>query len=124
LIHGSQGDDELHGESLGHFAVVGVGAYLTCRLVPTGERSPPCSSPPVGSATRSWSSSACPLRVRGLSLAVISLGFAVIASGSLFHQSWFIAKNQFGARVTPIPIASGAGKLADESAQPAALTGP
>jgi ABC-type branched-subunit amino acid transport system ATPase component/ABC-type branched-subunit amino acid transport system permease subunit len=86
--------------SLGHFAVTGLGAYLTAHL-----------------STHHWSLTALflaagalgaavmvviglpALRVRGLTLAVTTLGFAVIATDWLFHQSWAGSAQPFGTTV-------------------------
>jgi ABC-type branched-subunit amino acid transport system ATPase component/ABC-type branched-subunit amino acid transport system permease subunit len=88
--------------SLGHVAVVGLGAYLTANL-----------------STHEWSLTALfltagalgavvmviiglpALRVRGLTLAVTTLGFAVIATDWLFRQTWVGSDKPFGLTVEP-----------------------
>ncbi|HUC37729.1 MAG TPA: ATP-binding cassette domain-containing protein [Acidimicrobiales bacterium] len=88
--------------SLGHFAVVGLGAYLMARW-----------------AAHNWSLPALlivvgvvcagvmvvvglpALRVPGLTLAVTTLGFAVIADDWLFHQSWFGSAQAYGTTLSP-----------------------
>jgi ABC-type branched-subunit amino acid transport system ATPase component/branched-subunit amino acid ABC-type transport system permease component len=90
--------------SLGHFAVVGLGAYMAARLAGDG-----------------WSLLAImavagllgavvmvlvglpALRVGGLTLAVTTMGFAVIAADWLFHQSWPGSSQPFVA-VPAIPL--------------------
>jgi ABC-type branched-subunit amino acid transport system ATPase component/branched-subunit amino acid ABC-type transport system permease component len=90
--------------SLGHFAVVGLGAYLAARWGASG-----------------WSLSALllvvglvcagvlvlvglpALKVRGLTLAVTTIGFAVIAPDWLFHQDWAGSSKPF-VDVPALPI--------------------
>ena len=49
------------------------------------------------------------LRVRGMTLAVTTLGFAVVAQEWLFRQPWFGTKNPFGATIDPLPLGVGLG---------------
>ena len=49
------------------------------------------------------------LRVRGLTLAVTTLGFGVISSDWLFHQSWVGSSQPFGVTVTPPSLGAGLG---------------
>src|SRR3954449_10978896 len=91
--------------SLGHFAMVGVGAYLTARWATHGW------SLPLLCLVIGFIVSAVmvvvglpALRVRGLTLAVTTLGFAVVAEGWLFRQSWFGSTDPFGLTVSPIPV--------------------
>jgi ABC-type branched-subunit amino acid transport system ATPase component/ABC-type branched-subunit amino acid transport system permease subunit len=49
------------------------------------------------------------LRVPGLTLAVTTLGFGVIASDWLFRQSWLASASSFGSTVKPARLASGLG---------------
>jgi ABC-type branched-subunit amino acid transport system ATPase component/ABC-type branched-subunit amino acid transport system permease subunit len=97
--------------SLGHFAVVGMGAYLAAKL---GERD--MSLPAVllvagllGAATLALVGLPG-LRLRGLTLAVTTLGFAVVAPAWLFTQSWFGAEGQSVVTVPALGLA-GVGRL-------------
>ena len=103
--------------SLGHFAVVGLGAYITAHL-----------------ATHGWSLAALflltgvvgaavmvvvglpALRVRGLTLAVTTLGFAVISTDWLFHQTWVGSDKPFGMTVDPPRLGAGLGTPQSEHA--------
>ncbi|HEX5268495.1 MAG TPA: ATP-binding cassette domain-containing protein [Acidimicrobiales bacterium] len=94
--------------SLGHFALVGVGAFITARFGP-----------------HNWSLVILllfagvvgaglmvvvglpALRVRGLTLAVTSLGLAVVAPDWLFRQAWFGSSQPFGVQVNPPILMSG-----------------
>jgi ABC-type branched-subunit amino acid transport system ATPase component/ABC-type branched-subunit amino acid transport system permease subunit len=95
--------------SLGHFAVVGLGAYLSARWGASG-----------------WSLAALllvvglvcagvlvliglpALKVRGLTLAVTTVGFAVIAPDWLFRQDWAGSSQPF-VDVAPLPLGPGLG---------------
>lgn len=87
--------------SLGQFAIVGLGAFVTARLAPHGLSLllilvvaglvGTVASVAVGLPA---------LRVPGLSLAVTSLGLAVIAPEWLFRQGWVGSKQPFGLTVT------------------------
>ncbi len=91
--------------SLGHFALVGIAAYLTARwagrsgwsvvelLVVTGV---------VGAAVM-VAIGLPALRVRGLTLAVTTLGLAVIAPDWLYLQSWVGGATPF---TTPVQVTS------------------
>ncbi|MHB8464166.1 MAG: ABC transporter permease subunit [Acidimicrobiales bacterium] len=96
--------------SLGNFAVVGLGAYLTARwsvdgwsltalLVVAGA---------IGAAVMVVVGLPA-LRVRGLTLAVTTLGFAVISTDWLFHQSWVGSVQPFGVTVDSPHLAPGLG---------------
>ena len=54
------------------------------------------------------------LRLRGLTLAVTTLGFAVVAPMWLFRQSWFGSDTPFGKIVEPAAIAKGLGRPFDQ----------
>jgi len=102
--------------SLGHFAVVGIGAYVTAHL------------------SHHWSLVALllltgligagvmvlvglpALRVRGLTLAVTTLGLAVISTDWLFHQSWLGSDKPFGMTVDPARLGAGLGTPSSEAA--------
>lgn len=95
--------------SLGHFAVVGVGAYLTAQwsddlsitalLLVTGA---------IGAALTVLVGLPA-LRVRGLTLAVTTLGFSVISADWLFHQSWVGTEHPFGVTVEPPSLGAALG---------------
>jgi ABC-type branched-subunit amino acid transport system ATPase component/ABC-type branched-subunit amino acid transport system permease subunit len=98
--------------SLGHFAVVGVGAYLSARwsadgwtlgtmLVVAGL---------AGAATMAIVGLPA-LRVRGLTLAVTTMGFAVVATDWLFHQPWIGSEQPFGLTAPPAQLGRGLGTL-------------
>jgi ABC-type branched-subunit amino acid transport system ATPase component/ABC-type branched-subunit amino acid transport system permease subunit len=96
--------------SLGNFAMVGLGAYLTARW-----------------AAQGWSLAALfivigligaavmvavglpALRVRGLTLAVTTLGFAVIATDWLYRQPWAGSRRPFGVTVKSPRLGAGLG---------------
>ena len=97
--------------SLGHFAVVGVGAYTAAKLgandgsvllallVAGG----------VGAVVMTVVSLPA-LRLRGLTLAVTTLGFAVAGPQWLFVQPWFGASGTATVNVPPLGVA-GVGSL-------------
>jgi ABC-type branched-subunit amino acid transport system ATPase component/ABC-type branched-subunit amino acid transport system permease subunit len=98
--------------SLGHFAVVGIGAYLSARwsadgwtlgtmLVVAGL---------AGAATMAVVGLPA-LRVRGLTLAVTTMGFAVVATDWLFHQPWLGSDQPFGLMASPAQLGRGLGTL-------------
>ncbi|MCW2672272.1 MAG: transporter related [Frankiales bacterium] len=92
--------------SLGHFALVGLGAFVTARLADEHV------SLLVIIALAGLAGAAAmvvvglpALRVPGLSLAVTTLGLAVIAPSWLFRQSWVGTKDSFGITVDlPAPL--------------------
>jgi ABC-type branched-subunit amino acid transport system ATPase component/branched-subunit amino acid ABC-type transport system permease component len=88
--------------SLGHFAVVGLAAYLTARW------SPDVTLPAllllaglVGAAVMIMVGLPA-LRVGGLALAVTSTGFAVIAADWLYRQTWATGTSEPFATVAPV----------------------
>jgi ABC-type branched-subunit amino acid transport system ATPase component/ABC-type branched-subunit amino acid transport system permease subunit len=96
--------------SLGHFALVGLGAYLAARwsnhgwslgalLLVTGSI---CALTMVFVGLPA-------LRVRGLTLAVTTLGFAVIGTDWLFRQKWVGSSQPFGVTVRSPRIGPGLG---------------
>jgi ABC-type branched-subunit amino acid transport system ATPase component/ABC-type branched-subunit amino acid transport system permease subunit len=92
--------------SLGHFALVGVGAYITARLAPHEWSlvSIVLIAGVAGAAAMTITGLPA-LRLRGLSMAVTTLGFAVVAPIWLFHQSWFGSDSPFGLTIDePIRI--------------------
>ena len=91
--------------SLGHAALVGVGAYATGHIV-EGLGIPFPLSLPLAAALSGTTAAllgAVALRVRGLYLAVATLVFAWMASEFLFRQEWFIKHGQIGERVIGEP---------------------
>jgi ABC-type branched-subunit amino acid transport system ATPase component/ABC-type branched-subunit amino acid transport system permease subunit len=96
--------------SLGHFALVGVGAYLTARWSPHGLTLPGLLllAGLVGGAVMVVVGLPA-LRVRGLTLAVTTLGFAVVAPDWLFRQAWIGSANSFGVSVVPPRVGAGMG---------------
>ena len=99
--------------SLGSFAVVGIGAFLAARwaghagwnvvdmVIVTGL---------VGAAV-SVVIGLPALRVRGVTLAVVTLGFAVIAPDWLFQQQWLAGSTPFTTVVSPTVVIPGIGHL-------------
>jgi ABC-type branched-subunit amino acid transport system ATPase component/branched-subunit amino acid ABC-type transport system permease component len=75
--------------SMGQFALLGLGAYLTVRLAPS-DLSLPVVMVLVGTACALAAAAiGIPaVRVRGLFLGVTTLSFAVLAYGYLFNQRW------------------------------------
>jgi ABC-type branched-subunit amino acid transport system ATPase component/ABC-type branched-subunit amino acid transport system permease subunit len=96
--------------SLGSFALVGLGAYLTARWAGSGWTLVSlflvigC----IGAAVMVVVGLPA-LRIRGLTLAVTTLGFGVISHDWLFHQSW-IAENPFAATVVTPSLGTGLGR--------------
>src|SRR4051794_8988363 len=96
--------------SLGHFAVVGFGAYLTARWQPHGLSLPAlCVLIGLMGALALVLIGLPALRVSGLTLAVTTLGLAVIAPDWLFRQSWFGSSEAFGLVVNSPGVARGLG---------------
>ena len=88
--------------SLGHFAVVGLGAYLTARWAAHGWSLPfLCLVIGLVGAGTMVVIGLPALRVRGLTLTLTSLGFAVIAGEWLYPQSWVGTSRVNGLPVTP-----------------------
>lgn len=91
--------------SLGHFAVVGVGAYTAARLSDHGYGLVPLALAGGAMGALALVIIAVPaLRVRGFSLAVTSLGGGIVASEYLFHTRWFTASVTSSRDVGPIPL--------------------
>src|SRR5213079_1671688 len=88
--------------SLGQFGVVGLGAFLAARWSAHGWSFPAlCISIGVVCAAVMVVIGLPALRVRGLTLAVTTLGFAVVADDWLYHQSWVGTSQPYGVTVTP-----------------------
>ena len=96
--------------SLGHFALVGIGAYLTARWSPHGFTLPGLLvlAGLIGAAVMVVVGLPA-LRVRGLTLAVTTLGFAVVAPDWLFRQAWMGSTSPFGVSVQPPRVGLGLG---------------
>ena len=97
--------------SLGNFAVVGLGAFLTGRWSSHGWTLTSLFLVVgfIGAATMVVVGLPA-LRVRGLTLAVTTLGFAVISTDWLFHQSWVGSKQPFGVTVESPRLGAGLGR--------------
>lgn len=96
--------------SLGHFALVGVGAFVAARMSEHQWSLPIVFlvAGVVGAAVLAVAGIPA-LRLRGLTMAVTTLGLAVVAPTWLFRQDWFGSELPFGLGVSPIRIASGMG---------------
>jgi ABC-type branched-subunit amino acid transport system ATPase component/ABC-type branched-subunit amino acid transport system permease subunit len=90
--------------SLGQFALVGFGAYLTARWVGHGWSLPALLVVVGATCALVLVIVGLPaLRVPGLTLAVTTLGFAVISDDFLFHQSFFGSSQPFGETLQSPP---------------------
>jgi ABC-type branched-subunit amino acid transport system ATPase component/ABC-type branched-subunit amino acid transport system permease subunit len=91
--------------SLGHFALVGMGAFLSARLVPHGWNVEPLLlfSGVLGAAVMTLVGIPA-LRIRGVTLAVTTLGLGVVSSEWLFHEHWFTGSSGAVLTVSPIRI--------------------
>jgi ABC-type branched-subunit amino acid transport system ATPase component/ABC-type branched-subunit amino acid transport system permease subunit len=96
--------------SLGNFAVVGVGAFVSARLARHGWSLPVLLvvAGALGAAVMLVVGLPA-LRVRGLTLAVTTLGFAVVASDWLFHAQWFTSSPGTILDLQPIMLLRGLG---------------
>jgi ABC-type branched-subunit amino acid transport system ATPase component/ABC-type branched-subunit amino acid transport system permease subunit len=99
--------------SLGHFALVGIGAFIAARFGDT------VSLPAllvlaglVGALTMAVVGIPA-LRLRGLTLAVTTLGLAVVAPAWLFVQSWLTGGGQNVVSIPPLGVA-GVGRSGSE----------
>jgi len=98
--------------SLGHFALLGIGAYLTARLEPHGWSMPALlllSAALGGGVLVLVAVSAT--RARGAALAVTTLGLAVAAPAWLFRQAWFGGPSTL---IVEPPTLAGLGHPADQ----------
>src|SRR5438874_8329601 len=103
--------------SLGHFAVVGLGAYITAHLSTHGWSLAGLFLVAGGVGAAVTVLVGLPaLRVRGLTLAVTTLGFAVISTDWLFHQSWVGSDKPFGMTVDAPRLGAGLGTPQSEHA--------
>lgn len=75
--------------SMGQFALLGLGAYLTVRLAPSDLSLPVVMAIVGGTCALAAAAIGVPaVRVRGLFLGVTTLSFSVLAYGYLFNQRW------------------------------------
>jgi ABC-type branched-subunit amino acid transport system ATPase component/ABC-type branched-subunit amino acid transport system permease subunit len=101
--------------SLGQFAMVGVGAFVTARFASHGVSLLAVIVAAGAAGAVAMVIVGLPaLRVPGLSLAVTTLGLAVIAPDWLFRQRWFGSEQPFGLRVAPRRVLVGLGRPASE----------
>jgi ABC-type branched-subunit amino acid transport system ATPase component/ABC-type branched-subunit amino acid transport system permease subunit len=86
--------------SLGHAALVGIGAYATGHIVEGLGIPFPLSLPLAAAVSGGFAAvlGAVAVRVRGLYLAVATLVFSWMASEFLFRQDWFTKHGQIGER--------------------------
>jgi ABC-type branched-subunit amino acid transport system ATPase component/ABC-type branched-subunit amino acid transport system permease subunit len=100
--------------SLGHYAVLGLGAYLAAKLGAHDFPLLPTLVVAGAAGALAMVIVGLPaLRLRGLTLAVTTLGFAVVAPAWLFHQSW-IGQSGQSAIVVPGLGVQGIGRLHSE----------
>jgi ABC-type branched-subunit amino acid transport system ATPase component/ABC-type branched-subunit amino acid transport system permease subunit len=101
--------------SLGQFALVGAGAFLAARFIPHGWSLPVLFVVAGAIGALIMVIIGLPaLRVRGLTLAVTTLGLAVVAPDWLFRQSWFGFTQPYGVQVKPALLGSGLGHPASQ----------
>jgi ABC-type branched-subunit amino acid transport system ATPase component/ABC-type branched-subunit amino acid transport system permease subunit len=100
--------------SLGHFAVLGLGAYLAAKLEPhdLSLLAVLAIAGAIGAATMVIVGIPA-LRLQGLTLALTTLGFAVVAPTWLFHQPWLGAAGQSAVIVHPAGVI-GFGRLGSQ----------
>jgi len=92
--------------SLGHFTLVGVGAFIAARLSPHQWSLPALVFVAGLAGAALLTVTGLPaVRLRGLTMAVTTLGVAVVAPAWLFRQSWFGSSSPFGAEVIPVAVA-------------------
>jgi ABC-type branched-subunit amino acid transport system permease subunit len=85
--------------SLGHFALLGLGAYLTAKLEPHGASLPVILALAGGVGAVVMVVVGLPaIRLPGVVLAVTTLGFALVAPEWLYVQRWFGATGTVTAR--------------------------
>jgi ABC-type branched-subunit amino acid transport system ATPase component/ABC-type branched-subunit amino acid transport system permease subunit len=88
--------------SLGHFALIGAGAYLTAKLSPHGFSIPLVLfvSGLIGAAIMVVVGLPA-IRIRGLTLVVTTLGLGTVSYEWLFKQNWFGSSRSYGLPVIP-----------------------
>ncbi len=99
--------------SMGSFALVGIGAFATARWAGQSGWSLLDLLPVAGviGAAASVAIGLPALRVRGLTLAVATLGLAVIAPDWLFLQHWLGGSTPFTTLVNPTTVLPGIGSI-------------
>jgi ABC-type branched-subunit amino acid transport system ATPase component/ABC-type branched-subunit amino acid transport system permease subunit len=91
--------------SLGHFAVVGVGAYVGARMSDHGYGLVPLFLVSGAAGAVALVLVALPaLRVRGFTLAVTSLGFSIVGYQYLFRVHWFTGSESSARDVNALPV--------------------
>lgn len=97
--------------SLGQFAILGAGAFLAARLFQHHWTLPfaVVAAGLLGAALMTIIGVPA-LRVPGLTLAVTSLGFAIIGPDWLFQQTWFGSNQPSGVTLVPPLLARGLGQ--------------
>jgi len=98
--------------SLGQFALVGAGAFVGARLIVDGWALPFAllAGGLLGAVLMAIVGLPA-LRVPGLTLAVTTLGLAVVGPDWLFRQSWFGTSSSFGIDVPAPRLFPGLGRL-------------
>lgn len=98
--------------SLGHFALLGIGAYIAARLEPHGWSMPLLMlfAGVVGAAIMTLAGLPI-IRLPGVVVAVTTLGFALVAPQWLFVQGWFGSRNALGVHAAGLV---GAGRPTSE----------
>jgi ABC-type branched-subunit amino acid transport system ATPase component/ABC-type branched-subunit amino acid transport system permease subunit len=92
--------------SLGHYALLGLGAYLMAKLQTHGVSLPVILFLAGAAGALTMTIIGLPaLRLRGLSLALTTLGFGVVAPIWLFQQPWLGARGQTAVYIDPPGIA-------------------
>jgi ABC-type branched-subunit amino acid transport system ATPase component/branched-subunit amino acid ABC-type transport system permease component len=94
--------------SLGHFAIVGLAAYLTARWSPHWSALAILVTAAVIGAVVMVLVGLPALRVGGLALAVTTTGFAVVATDWLYRQGWVGSTKPF-VNVAPLNLGIGLG---------------
>jgi ABC-type branched-subunit amino acid transport system ATPase component/branched-subunit amino acid ABC-type transport system permease component len=97
--------------SLGHLAVVGLGAFLTARAAPHGWSLPVLllAAGAVGAAALIVIGLPA-LRVRGLTI-VPTLGFALVANEFLFRRHWLTGTDTPNVDLSAVPVLRGLGSI-------------
>jgi ABC-type branched-subunit amino acid transport system ATPase component/ABC-type branched-subunit amino acid transport system permease subunit len=98
--------------SLGHLAVVGLGAFVTARAAPHGWSVPALLLLAGAIGAGSLVVVGLPaLRVRGLTLAVTTLGFALVANEFLFRRHWLTGTDTPQVDVSGVRVLRGIGPI-------------
>jgi ABC-type branched-subunit amino acid transport system ATPase component/ABC-type branched-subunit amino acid transport system permease subunit len=98
--------------SLGHFGVLGVGAFVAARLASHGVSIPVLVLAAGAAGAVVLTLVGIPaLRVRGLTLAVTTLGFALVANEWLFRAHWFTGSDLPNVDLSSTPVLRGIGSV-------------